>query len=98
MSAETYHHDFSQWIHTTETEPTAAELAAIEDIESAGWFEQEAVEPVPVTLLELVKAVSEVSKNEAEIIGTVCYMLSAGSVELTGAFRNEPIAQLLASA
>lgn len=98
MSAETYPHGFAQWSHATDTEPTAAELAAIEDIESAGWFEEESVEPVQTTLLELVKAVSEVSKNEAEIVGTVAYMLSTGSVKLTGTFRNEPISQLLASA
>ena len=98
MSAETYHQGFTDWSHANEIEPTTAELVAIEDIESAGWFEQEAIEPVQVTLLELVKAVSEVSKNEAEVVGTVCYMLSTGSVELTGTFRNEPVDQLLASA
>ena len=98
MSAETYPHSFTNWSHAFDTEPTAAELAAIEDIEAAGWFEQESVEPVRVTLLELVEAVSEVSENEAEVVGTVCYMLSTGSVELTGTFRNEPISQLLASA
>lgn len=96
MSAETYQ-SFTNWSHTTQAEPTAAELAAIEDIESAGWFEQESAEPVQVTLLELVKAISEVSKNEAEVVGTVCYMLSTGSVELTGTFKNEPIAQMLSS-
>ena len=97
MSAETYHQSFTNWSHAAQTEPTAAELAAIEDIESADWFEQESIEPVQVTLLELVKAVTEVSKNEAEVVGTVCYMLGTGSVELTGTFRNEPIAQLLSS-
>ena len=98
MSAETYPQSFTSWSHTIEAEPTAAELAAIEDIEAAGWFEQESAEPVRVTLLELVKAVSEVSQNESEVVGTVCYMLGNGSVELTGTFRDEPISRLLADA
>jgi hypothetical protein len=50
--------------------------------------------PPQVTLLELVEAVSEVSENETEVIATVVYMLSSGSVRLSGSFRNTPPAQL----
>lgn len=50
--------------------------------------------PPSVTLLELVKAVTEVSETEAEVIATVVYMLSSGSVRLSGNFRDTPPAQL----
>ena len=49
-----------------------------------------------VTLLELVKAVSEVSDNETEVIGTVAFMLASGSVELRGSFCNETLGSALA--
>ena len=51
-------------------------------------------EPKPVTLLELVKAVSEVSDSEAEILATVTYMLNSGRVRLSGTFRDTPLAKL----
>ena len=60
------------------------------------WRELEAPEPMQVTLLELVKAVSEVSDNETEVIGTVSFMLASGSVELRGSFRNETLGSALA--
>ena len=68
----------------TEAEPSLAEIAALEDIEAAGWLEREGPEPVRVTFLDLVKAVSDVSKTETEVVATVAYMLSSGSVELIG--------------
>lgn len=96
MSAAT--HDLLEtWSHRSEQEPSIGELAAIEDIDAAGWFELESPQPVQVTLLELVEAVSEVSDTESEVVGTVAYMLSSGSVELTGAFRNEPVRELFAA-
>lgn len=85
------------WTHDFDHEPSLAELTALEDIQAAGWFQQEETEPVRTTLLELVEAVTDVSRNESEVIGTVAYMLSSGSVELTGSFRNEPISKFLAS-
>ena len=45
---------------------------------------------INVTLLELVKAVTEVSDNENEVIATVAHMLESGSVSLTGCLRDEP--------
>ena len=52
-------------------------------------------EPQHLTLLELVKAVSDVTDNEQEIIATVIHMLETGSVKLTGNFRDEPLTQMV---
>jgi hypothetical protein len=65
-------------------------VAAVHEIP----MEPSAEAPPQVTLLELVEAVSEVSENETEVIATVVYMLSSGSVRLSGSFRDTPPAQL----
>ena len=44
-----------------------------------------------VTLLELVKAVTEVSESEQEVIATVAHMLDSGSIKLRGCLRNESL-------
>lgn len=67
-----------------EAEPSLAEIAALEDIEAAGWLEREGPQPVRVTFLDLVKAVADVSRTETEVVGTVAYMLTSGSIELIG--------------
>lgn len=41
-----------------------------------------------VTLLDLVNAVFEHARSEAEVIATVVYMVNAGSVRLGGNFRG----------
>ena len=46
---------------------------------------------LPVTLWELVWAVSQVADNEREVIATVAHMLESGSVTLVGNFRDCPI-------
>ncbi len=51
-------------------------------------------EPRPVTLLELVEAVSEFSETEQELLATVVYMLNSGRVQLSGNFRGTPVEQL----
>jgi hypothetical protein len=51
-------------------------------------------EPQPMTLLELIEAVSEVSESEHEVIATVSYMLNSGRVRLSGSFRDTPLAKL----
>jgi hypothetical protein len=51
-------------------------------------------EPRPVTLLELIEAVSEVSESEQEVLATVMYMLNSGRVQLSGSFRDTPVEQL----
>ncbi len=43
---------------------------------------------LPLTLLELVQAVSEVSDSENEVVDIVVYMLDSGRVRLAGSFRN----------
>ena len=45
-------------------------------------------EPEQVTLLELVRAVSEVTDDDREIVATVRHMLQSGRVRLCGNFRN----------
>lgn len=44
---------------------------------------------VETTLLDLVHAVSEEADDEDEVVATVIYMLTKGSVRLTGAFRGQ---------
>lgn len=51
-------------------------------------------EPRPVTLLELIQAVSEFSHSEQEVVATVSFMLNSGRVRLTGNFRDTPIENL----
>ena len=50
--------------------------------------------PRPLTLLELVEAVSEVTDDEREIVETVVWMLQSGRVKLVGNFRDAPLSQL----
>jgi len=42
------------------------------------------------TLLELVKAVSEVSRDEREIVAVVVHLLERGHARLVGNFRGMP--------
>jgi hypothetical protein len=51
-------------------------------------------EPISVTLLELVKAISEVTEDEKEVVATVMHMLRNGRVRLSGNFHDEPIERL----
>lgn len=48
----------------------------------------------PVTLLELVDAICEVTTDDAEVVATVLSMLEGGRVSLCGNFRNHPISDL----
>ena len=41
-----------------------------------------------VTLLDLVSAVGEYARSEAELIATVAYMVNQGHVRLCGTFRG----------
>jgi len=49
-------------------------------VESAPWFEE--VQPVEVTLVELVMVLAELTEDEREIFATVDHMVSRGSVRL----------------
>lgn len=46
---------------------------------------------IQTTLLDLVRAVSESTEDDAEVVSTIVHMLRTGRVELSGTFRNEPI-------
>jgi hypothetical protein len=41
-----------------------------------------------VTLLELVKAVSDIAESEAEVVATVVHLVNSGAVRLCGNFRG----------
>ena len=56
------------------------------------------LEPVPAnrearatTLLALVRAVGEVTRDDREVVATILHMLRSGEVRLCGNFRNAPI-------
>ena len=44
-----------------------------------------------VTMLELVAAVGDFARSEAEVIATVAHMVNSGLVELCGNFRGARI-------
>jgi hypothetical protein len=46
---------------------------------------------IQTTLLELVRAVSETTEDDREVVSTIVHMLRSGRVELCGTFRDEPI-------
>ena len=46
---------------------------------------------IKTTLLELVRAVSETTEDDAEVVSTIVHMLRTGRVELCGSFKNEPV-------
>ena len=50
--------------------------------------------PQPVTLLDLVQAVGEVTGNEDELVETVRHMLRTRIVRLGGILRDVPIEEL----
>jgi len=78
-----------------EAEPSDGELAALQDIEAEGWCGKDAVEPLQVSLLELVEAVSDVASGENEVIATVAHMIRSGSVVLDGMGSDDGLADLL---
>ncbi len=41
-----------------------------------------------VTLLDLVTAISDFARTEAEVIATVVYLVNSGKVRLAGNFRG----------
>lgn len=44
-----------------------------------------------ITMLELVTAVAEHARTEAELIATVVHMINSGAVRLSGTFRGARI-------
>ena len=47
-----------------------------------------AEEPLPTTLLALVRAIGEVTEDDREVVATVRHLLETGRVCLTGNFRG----------
>ena len=45
--------------------------------------------PRETTLLELVRAISEVTEDDREVVATVRHLLRSGRVILCGSFRGE---------
>jgi len=43
------------------------------------------------TLLALVRSVSEVARDDREVVATILHMLRSGEVRLCGNFRNAPL-------
>jgi len=50
--------------------------------------------PRPVTLLELVQGISEITNDDREVVATVMYLLRTGRVRLCGNFRDAPLEAL----
>ncbi len=48
------------------------------------------IETQAITLLDLVRAVGEVTDDDREIVATVLHMLRSGRVRLSGSFRGVP--------
>jgi hypothetical protein len=47
-------------------------------------------EPLATTLLELVRALGEVTHDDREVVASVQHLLETGRVRLTGNFENLP--------
>jgi hypothetical protein len=46
-------------------------------------------DPAEATLLELVRAVSEETEDDREVVATVLHLLRSGRVRLVGSFRGQ---------
>jgi len=49
---------------------------------------------IETTLLELVRAISETTDDDVEVVSTIVHLLRSGRVQLCGTFRDEPIEHL----
>ena len=45
-------------------------------------------EPIATTLLELVRALGEVTEDDREVVATIQHLLESGRVRLTGNFHD----------
>jgi len=45
-------------------------------------------EPLNVTLLEVVRAIGEVTEDDHEVVATVLHLLATGQIRLRGNFRG----------
>jgi hypothetical protein len=53
---------------------------------------QEATMTTETTLLDLVTCISEVTRDDREVVATVVDLINSGRVRLTGTFRGARIA------
>ena len=60
----------------------------------ASRFDFQGEETCVTTLLELVRAVSEVTSDEREVVATVLHLLSTGRARLCGNFRGAKVEDL----
>lgn len=47
--------------------------------------------PIETTLLDLVTAMTEITKSETEVLATVTYLVNSGKVVLRGNFAGQTI-------
>ncbi len=57
-------------------------------------IETPASEPMSVTLLEVVRAVGDVTSNDHEVVATVLHLLVSGKIKLRGNFRDSSASDL----
>ncbi len=51
-------------------------------------IEAQAADPMRVTLLEVVRAIGEVTEDDHEVVATVLHLLATGQIRLRGNFRG----------
>jgi hypothetical protein len=54
----------------------------------------QAAEPLNVTLLEVVRAIGEVTEDDSEVVATVLHLLATGQIRLRGNFRGADASDL----
>ncbi len=52
-------------------------------------IEAQAANPISVTLLEVVRAIGEVTEDDHEVVATVLHLLATGQIQLRGNFRGD---------
>ncbi len=57
-------------------------------------IETPASEPISVTLLEVVRAVGDITSNDHEVVATVLHLLVTGKIKLRGNFRDSSASDL----
>jgi hypothetical protein len=67
-------------------------MSAAQPVASRFQLEGEGV--CVTTLLELVRAISEVTSDEREVVATVLHLLSSGRARLCGNFRGASVEDL----
>ena len=51
-------------------------------------IEAQAANPISVTLLEVVRAIGEVTEDDHEVVATVLHLLATGKIRIRGNFRG----------